>query len=122
MAKESKSDGNPFVELIARELPIGKQRFSIKVPYRRSRALAVSPGGQILASSLRPDFPLEMSFDDSIVLWDTASGRKLLTMQIDDGWINSLAFSPDGRTLISGMANGTALVWDVAAVYGKLGH
>lgn len=121
MTKKSRSEGSSFVELIARELPTGKERFSIKVPSTTASALAVSPGGEILALSLAPD-PNRRPVAAPIVLWDAASGRKLLDIEIDDGRAISLAFSPDGKTLVSGMLNGTALVWDVAAAYAKLGH
>lgn len=53
------------------------------------RALAISPDGQFLASS---------SNDGSVKLWNFKTGQLIRTIS-DLGYINRLAFSPDGRTL-----------------------
>jgi WD40 repeat protein len=68
------------------------------------QALAVSPDGKWLAA---PD-------GLAIRIWDVASGKEVDTLSGHTGAILSLAFAPDGRTVISGSEDTTALIWDVS--------
>ena len=70
------------------------------------RTAVFSPNGKILASSgfSSEGDPL------AIRLWDVANGKEIGRFPGDS---NYLAFSSDGGTLISGSADGTALVWKV---------
>ena len=49
------------------------------------QSIAFSPDGGTLASG---------SSDDTIKLWDVATGRELRTLQGHTGWVYSVAFSP----------------------------
>jgi hypothetical protein len=49
--------------------------------------------------------------DETIRLWDVASAKPLHTFVGHSGWIMSIAVSPDGRTLVSGSADSTMLLW-----------
>ena len=53
-------------------------------------------------------------------MWDTATGKELCRFAGHRGWINSLAFAPDGKTLASGGADSTVLVWDISACLRKV--
>jgi WD40 repeat protein len=67
--------------------------------------MAFSPDGKFLAAE---------STDNSIRVWEVASGQECLRLPGHTGKILSLTFAPDGQTLISGSDDTTALVWDLA--------
>ena len=54
-------------------------------------------------------FPFPVDQGSFICLWDVATGHIRLTTSQD---IYSLAFSPDGATLVGGSQNGTIHLWD----------
>ena len=61
-------------------------------------------------------FVATASWDNSVVLWAFAPGedpRLLATVACEGVSASSLAFSPDGRRLALGMANGEIRIWDV---------
>lgn len=87
-------------------------------------ALAISPGGRILASG---------SSDNAIRFWSletgellhTFAGRSLWTGDGHCGGISTLTFSPDGETLASGSDDGTIKWWDLTTrklIYTLPGH
>src|SRR3979490_1148903 len=57
-------------------------------------SISFSPKGKILASSARQN-PAQ------IKLWHVESGKELRTIIAHSGYINSLAFKSDGKTLAS---------------------
>ena len=65
-------------------------------------ALAVSPGGGLLATA---------GDDATVRIWNAASGD--LLRSLTPAGTHSVAFSPDGRLLASGSLDGTLRVWDV---------
>jgi len=117
----SKSDGDTNSTRIAvRDLATGEESLRIDVPDKMPWHLAVSPNGRILAAYLRASVGSKDPFDDRIILWDAATGAELLSFKLDDGHVRALAFSPDGKTLVSGMDRGTALFWSLTRAYDKL--
>jgi WD40 repeat protein len=70
------------------------------------RSVAFSPDGARIASG---------SFDDTIKLWDVASGRLLHTFQGHSNYVESVAFSLDGARLASASWDGTIKLWDAAS-------
>ena len=64
----------------------------------------ISPDGHCLAGGLGRE----------IVLWDVASGRQRTRFDGHRGPIVYLAFSPDGKLLVSLAADDVATVWDLA--------
>jgi WD40 repeat protein len=59
----------------------------------------------------------EISESLSICIWDAKSGQLLKKfVRPSGGDVASLEFATDGKRLISGMFDGTALIWDVAGL------
>ncbi|EJT68346.1 hypothetical protein GGTG_14077, partial [Gaeumannomyces tritici R3-111a-1] len=68
-------------------------------------SIAFSPDGQRLASA---------SYDETVKLWDSATGACLQTLEGHSDSVSSIAFSPDGQTLASASYDKTVKLWDAA--------
>lgn len=64
-----------------------------------------------IALSLDGDRLLSGSQDQTLKLWDTASGRLIDTLSGHRSWIRAVAISPDCQTLFSGSADGMLKIW-----------
>jgi WD40 repeat protein/serine/threonine protein kinase len=58
---------------------------------------------------------LSGSFDDTLKLWDVASGRSLRTLEGHTNWVESVCLSGDGRLALSGSWDATLKLWEVAS-------
>ncbi len=50
----------------------------------------------------------------NIRLWQIADGQRFLNWEAHKGWVRSLTFSPDGKTLTSGSDDKIIKLWDVS--------
>jgi WD40 repeat protein len=76
-------------------------------------AIALSPDGKWLAAG---GFLGTGETQDAIRLYDFASGELKVLLKGHDDVVHVLAFSPDGRRLISGSSDKTAILWDMSPV------
>ena len=68
-------------------------------------AMALSPDGRVLASGSGYE-------DPTIRIWDAATGRLLARLDGHTGWVGKLAFTKDGRRLISAATDQSIRFWD----------
>ena len=85
-----------------------KEHQKIRSDYKGSsnEIILFSPDGNILLE------PIDGSYIDYIILWDVNSGRRLGTLYGHNEVVDTLAFSHDRKTLATGAADGTILLWD----------
>ena len=98
--------------LVVRAVDGNRPRWQKEFAEHWPAVLAVSRDGQVLAAHLRNAY--DSSANDRILLWSLDDGREIGSFEMDDGNVRSLAFSPDGTRLISGMELGDTLIWDVS--------
>ncbi len=66
-------------------------------------AVAVSPDGRFIVSG---------SWDNTLKVWDTDSGRLLRSLEGHTSGVKAVAISPDGRWIVSGSEDQTLKVWE----------
>jgi WD40 repeat protein len=80
-------------------------RLPLKIDYKT--ALRLSPDGRTLAT---------LPGSDAVIrLWDVETGKEALAWPAHVNRVRDLAFTPDGKSLVSGSLDRTVRVWDVAS-------
>ena len=80
----------------------------------KAGCLAFSPDGRILAGGTGRYTSVGSGYEGIIYLWDAATGQHKETITGHTAAVSCLAFSPDGRILVSVGASGQIRLWKVA--------
>ncbi len=75
-------------------------------PREIAHTLAFSPDATTIASASGANAVVQM--------WDTTTGKELSRYPRHQGWVLSIAFSPDDKTFASAGSDGSLRLWDVA--------
>lgn len=82
----------------------GKRLYTVSNQTTPIYTLAVNPNGKTFAS---------VGLDDSVIkIWDMVSHKEIRTLLGHRYRVNSLAYSNDGRMLVSGAEDGSVKFWD----------
>ena len=68
--------------------------------------MALTPDGRLAVSA---------SGDNTLKVWDVASGQELRTLDGHTWRVTAVALTPDGRLAVSASGDKTLKVWDVAS-------
>jgi RNA polymerase sigma factor (sigma-70 family) len=102
------------------EVGTGGTLLDIRGPAGRLCTLAFSANGQFLALACAGHGMRGKARGGDVELWELASGKRVWRHALPpDNGVGSAAFSADGRTLVTGMCDTTALVWDLATAVPK---
>jgi WD40 repeat protein/serine/threonine protein kinase/DNA-binding SARP family transcriptional activator len=121
-------DGGSFLsvsddrQVILWEANTGDVRFRFVGPTDTSNAVAFSPDGKQMAVGFGTfRFVAHGEYlDNSIRVWDVANSQEQARLEGHGDAVVSIAFSSDGRSLLSGSIDTTVGLWDVST--GKLIH
>lgn len=75
------------------------------VKFHNVVSVAVNPNGDLAAAAYD---------DNTIHLWNVATGREVMSLYGHSGSITDLRFTPDGRLLISASLDGTIRLWGIS--------
>jgi WD40 repeat protein len=78
-----------------------------------AHALEISKDGRLVVRGCQRD-------DFSVV--ELSTGRELVSLSSGDSQTGSFAFSPDGRRVLTGMDDGSALIWDISKAHEEFAH
>ncbi|KAG8768082.1 hypothetical protein FRC12_005772 [Ceratobasidium sp. 428] len=67
-------------------------------------SVTFSPDGKCIAAG---------SSDNTIRIWDAATGAQIDSLHNHTEWVNAVAFTPDGSILVSGSTDMTIKLWNV---------
>ncbi len=86
------------------DVATGRERATLQ---ERAADIAFSPDSRLLASA--------GDMDRTVKLWDVHTGRKRAVFRGHQDEVLAVAFSPDGKTLVSGSGDKTVKLWDLTA-------
>jgi WD40 repeat protein len=82
----------------------------------QSRMTLPGHGGSVASIAISPDGNriISGSWDNTIKVWDAATGDEVMTLRGHKYGVTSVAFSPDGKRIVSGSWDNTIKIWDAA--------
>jgi WD40 repeat protein/transcriptional regulator with XRE-family HTH domain len=104
--------GNGDNKIFVWDAQTGEQRTTLVGFQGWARHIAFSPDGTHLASANDNDGTKASKIVGTVTIWDVASAKALLTMQVSPHGTTSVAYSPDGKYLITGDWDGNGMIWD----------
>lgn len=81
-----------------------------------TRTLSLPNPGYVLDAAFSPDDSLiaaSGTYTNEAYIWDVKTGGLRHTFSAHEGWIEAVAFSPDGRHVLTGSQDRSAILWDV---------
>jgi WD40 repeat protein/serine/threonine protein kinase/two-component SAPR family response regulator len=102
------------------DMASGQPRFTYTHPTDAITAVAFSPDGVRFAAGIGTtryvaDFDTTSARDTRILLWDTATGNEVGQLVGHTGPVTTVAFSADGRYLLSGGFDSAVYLWEVSS-------
>ena len=79
--------------------------------------IGFSPDGRRLVSCSGWEF---VDMDNTIIIWDVATGEVIVTLYGHEKCINSVSFSPDGRQIASASDDGVVKFWEIPNLLGLI--
>jgi WD40 repeat protein len=93
----------------------GSEIRRIEVPHSQGSNVAFAPNGKMVVSASAVMSTGEDKHDDAIHFWDVTTGHEIRAMEPGAASVSAIAFTPDGSHLLTGMSDGTLLVWPADA-------
>jgi WD40 repeat protein len=104
----------PEPDILIRETATGWAIATLRVPMSKGSRLGFSPDGRLLVSASNRVYGRGVGeWDRGIHLWEVLTGREILRRDANGSAVGAVAFAPDGRGFVTGMENGSALVWNL---------
>ncbi|MBA2307677.1 WD40 repeat domain-containing protein, partial [Candidatus Dependentiae bacterium] len=80
--------------------------------YLKSYSGALSPQGNVLLTNMAFDSPKYAEEKHGAIIWDVTTGKQLHLLKAHTSPVLSVAYSPDGTTVLTGSEDTTACLWD----------